>query len=104
MQLMAFSDGVYVVGSKDYIIMETRVSNSKENAFQTEVTIVLPSSITLKRLFQSCTESYSEITCTIENPLKMGSTVSQRHKICDYNSLLISNLSAGSGKIRIGFR
>lgn len=56
--------------------MEAMVSNSNENAFQTEVLITLPSPVRLKRIPPNCKESIAEIACTIDNPLKNGATVS----------------------------
>ncbi|XP_015124379.1 integrin alpha-4 [Diachasma alloeum] len=87
----ALENNTWIIGSKD-IILQVNVSNAKEPAYSTVLTLILPKNTFLRSVLDSCKEKedsgITEIICELENPLLTG-----RHNtlIFDLNMGKINN-------------
>nr|XP_022909728.1 integrin alpha-PS4-like isoform X1 [Onthophagus taurus] len=65
-------DNIFTIGSKSYIKLVTEVSNTGDKAYQTKLSVKLPSKpkVTLRKLPATCKLVDTEVTCTIANPLE----------------------------------
>ncbi|RZC18410.1 integrin alpha-PS3-like, partial [Asbolus verrucosus] len=67
-------DNIFVLGSKNYVTLQTVVKNAGEKAYLTQVLVTLPDLINFRSIPSACMEqNTSSVLCSVDNPLESNS-------------------------------
>ncbi|EFA09738.2 Integrin alpha-PS3-like Protein [Tribolium castaneum] len=63
----------FILGSKNYITLETVVRNLGERAYLTQLEVEIPKIVTLRSIPSTCAQQNSSVLCSVDNPLETNS-------------------------------